>query len=52
MIDESLLYSAIKHASELGAEYVETRFQKDYGFSISLRNGKILGAGSSRKSEV
>jgi len=52
MIDESLLYSAIKHASELGAEYVETRFQRDYGFSISLRNGKILGAGSSRKSGV
>ncbi|MGB9828356.1 MAG: PmbA/TldA family metallopeptidase, partial [Thermosphaera sp.] len=52
MIDESLLYSAIKHASELGAEYVEARFQKDYGFAVSLRNGKILGAGSSRKSGV
>jgi len=52
MIDESLLYSAVKHALELGAEYVETRFQRDYGFSISLRNGKILGAGSSRKSGV
>ncbi|MEM2009287.1 MAG: TldD/PmbA family protein [Thermosphaera sp.] len=49
MLDESLLHASIEYAKSLGAEYAETRYQKDYGFQLSMRNGKILGAGSYRK---
>lgn len=42
MIDETLLDRIIDIGSRKGASYIEARYQLNKGFSLSMRNGKIL----------
>lgn len=42
-MDESLLTKIVDRGRDLGASYVEARFQDDYGYDITLRNGKVIG---------
>lgn len=49
---EELLTRLIDEGSSAGASYVEVRYQNDYGISVSMRNGKVLGVGSFREEGV
>ncbi|MEM1595988.1 MAG: TldD/PmbA family protein [Desulfurococcaceae archaeon] len=46
--DETLLMKAIDRGLDLGAEYVEARLQDDYGYSVTIRNDKVIGISRSR----
>ncbi|MEM4614658.1 MAG: TldD/PmbA family protein [Desulfurococcaceae archaeon] len=48
VFDESLLIRIADQGRDLGASYVEVRFQDDYGYDITLRNGKIIGVSFNR----
>ncbi|MEM2074594.1 MAG: TldD/PmbA family protein [Zestosphaera sp.] len=44
--DEGLLTWLIDEGTASGASYVETRYQRDHGITIALRNGRVLGLAS------
>jgi len=44
-VSEDVLYRIIERGLALGAKYVEVRFQNDYGYSVTLRNNKLMGTG-------
>ncbi|MEM1858723.1 MAG: DNA gyrase modulator, partial [Desulfurococcaceae archaeon] len=48
VFDEFLLIRIADQGRDLGASYVEVRFQDDYGYDITLRNGKIIGVSFNR----
>lgn len=50
--EEDLLSSLIDEGSAAGASYVEVRHQNDYGVSVSMRNGKVIGVGSFKEEGV
>jgi TldD protein len=51
-IDPITLHRVVDRGRELGAQYVEARFQDDYRVSVSTRNDKVLAVTSSRRSGV
>jgi Predicted Zn-dependent proteases and their inactivated homologs len=51
-LDESLLLKAIDRGLDLGAKYVEARMQDDYGYSVTVRNDKLIGASQGRSRGV
>lgn len=51
-IDETLLNKLLDKGLELGARYVEIRYQNDYGTMVILRNNKITGITRMRESGV
>jgi len=51
-IDPLLLYRVVDRGRDLGAHYVEARFQDDYGFVVSVRNDKVLAVSYYRNSGV
>ncbi|MCC6053047.1 MAG: TldD/PmbA family protein, partial [Desulfurococcaceae archaeon] len=51
-IDPITLHRVVDRGRELGAQYVEARFQDDYRVSVSTRNDKVLAVTSSRSSGV
>lgn len=50
--EEDLLTRLIDEGSAAGASYVEVRHQNDYGVSVSMRNGKVIGVGSFKEEGV
>jgi TldD protein len=51
-IDPGLLNRVVDRGRELGAQYVEARFQDDYRISVSTRNDKVLAVTSGRSSGI
>ena len=51
-IDESQLIRIIDMGRDLGASYVEIRYQDDYGFLAYTRNEKIMSTGNYRERGV
>ncbi|MEM0003996.1 MAG: TldD/PmbA family protein [Desulfurococcaceae archaeon] len=51
-LDESLLLKAIDRGLDLGAKYVEARMQDDYGYSVTVRNDKLIGVSQGRSRGV
>ncbi|MEO3993048.1 MAG: TldD/PmbA family protein [Desulfurococcaceae archaeon TW002] len=49
---EELLTRLIDEGAAAGASYVEVRYQNDYGSSVSMRNGKVLGVRSFKEEGV
>lgn len=50
--DEGLLMWLVDEGSTLGASYVEARYQNDYGVTVALRNGRVLGLASFKEEGV
>lgn len=42
----------ISEGSSAGASYVEVRYQNDYGISVSMRNGRVIGVGSFKEEGI
>ncbi|MGC8975061.1 MAG: TldD/PmbA family protein [Thermoprotei archaeon] len=42
----------ISEGSSAGASYVEVRYQNDYGVSVSMRNGRVIGVGSFKEEGI
>jgi len=51
-VDPTLLYRVVDRGRELGAQYVEARFQNDYRVSVTTRNNKVLAVSSSESSGI
>jgi len=51
-IDEDLLLGLIERGMQMGARYVEVRYQRDSGRSLMMRNGKVLSISSFSSSGV
>ncbi|MEM3927217.1 MAG: TldD/PmbA family protein [Desulfurococcaceae archaeon] len=51
-MDERVLHYVLDRGTNLGASYVEARYQRDHEFEVIVRNGKLLGANSTEKKGV